>query len=120
MNNILIVEDEEKLAAFIAKGFTKYGFTTTIVADGAQALQASETNTYDAILLDLGLPVKDGWTVLKELRARDDRSPVIVMTARSECRSDALSRQANDYIQKPFRFSELLKRVQQIVLAEPC
>ena len=115
MNNILIVEDEEKLAAFIAKGFTKYGFSTTIVADGEQALQASKTNTYDAILLDLGLPVKDGWTVLRELRARDDRSPVIVMTARSECRSDALAHQANDYIQKPFRFSELLKRVQQIV-----
>ncbi|MEO0519842.1 MAG: hypothetical protein AAF171_21355 [Cyanobacteria bacterium P01_A01_bin.116] len=60
---------------FTPKGFKKYGFTTTIAADGAQALKISQTNTYDAILLDLGwLPIKDGWTVLKALRDRGDRS----------------------------------------------
>lgn len=113
MNTILIVEDEARLAAFVAKGFKKYGFETTIAADGEQALAASQENTYDAILLDLGLPIKDGWTVLKELRARCDRSPVIVMTARSKDESSAIAEQANDYLQKPFRFKELLKRVQQ-------
>ncbi|MEO1388281.1 MAG: response regulator [Cyanobacteria bacterium J06634_6] len=113
MNSILIVEDEDKLAAFIARGFKKHGFTTAVATDGAQALQMSQISHYDVILLDLGLPVKDGWTVLKELRARGDRVPVIVMTARSECPQDAIAAQANDYLQKPFRFQQLLETVER-------
>lgn len=112
MSNILIVEDEDRLAAFVVKGFQKYGHTTAVAADGAQALKMSQANNYDAIVLDLGLPVKDGWSVLKELRAQGSAVPVIVMTARSECRQAALAAQANGYLQKPFRFKELMKAVQ--------
>ncbi len=113
MCQILIVEDEERLAAFVAKGFRKHGFTATVVTDGNQALEYSQVNTYDAILLDLGLPVKDGWAVLKELRDRGDLSPVIVMTALSDLRQAALAAKANDYLQKPFRFNDLLTAVQK-------
>lgn len=117
MYQILIVEDEEKLAAFVAKGFRKYGFVPTVVNDGEQALAASQSNRYDAILLDLGLPVKDGWTVLKELRDRGDLSPVIVMTALSDVSQSVLSAKANDYLQKPFRFKTLLASVQNQIQA---
>lgn len=112
MYQILIVEDEEKLAAFVAKGFRKNGFMPTVVTDGEQALTASKETHYDAILLDLGLPVKDGWTVLKELRDRGDSSPIIVMTALSDVSESVLSAQANDCLQKPFRFKALLAAVQ--------
>ena len=117
MYQILIVEDEEKLAAFVAKGFKKYGFSPTVVNDGEQALRASQKNHYDAILLDLGLPVKDGWTVLKELRDHGDLSPVIVMTALSDVNQSVLLAQANDYLQKPFRFKALLESVQNQIQA---
>ncbi|MEM8503967.1 MAG: response regulator [Cyanobacteria bacterium P01_D01_bin.1] len=111
MSNVLIVEDEDKLAAFVARGFKKYGFTTAVATDGAQALQMSQTNAYDAIVLDLGLPIKDGWSVLKEIRSRGDCVPVIITTAQSECRQAAIAARANDYLQKPFRFQQLLEIV---------
>ncbi|EDX86480.1 hypothetical protein S7335_4184 [Synechococcus sp. PCC 7335] len=117
MNQILIVEDEENLAAFIAKGFRKHGFDITVAVDGNQALAASEAQTYDAILLDLRLPVKDGWTVLRELRNRGVLSPVIVMTAMSDLQQDVLAERANDYLQKPFRFKELLAAVERQITA---
>lgn len=111
MYHVLIVEDERKLAAFVAKGFKKYGFRTTVVADGEQALQATEAQAFDVILLDLGLPVKDGWTVLKTLRDRGDKRPVIIVTALSDLRQEALAAGANDYVPKPFRFMDLLAAV---------
>ncbi len=117
MYQILIVEDEEKLAAFVAKGLRKNGFIPTVVADGEQALTVSKENHYDAILLDLGLPVKDGWTVLRELRDRGDSAPIIVMTALSDVNESVLSAQANDYLQKPFRFKALLRSVQNQIQA---
>ncbi|MEM9906460.1 MAG: response regulator [Cyanobacteria bacterium P01_D01_bin.44] len=113
MRQILIVEDERNLAAFVAKGFRKYGFTTTVVTDGEQALQATQENFYDVVLLDLGLPIKDGWEVLKELRARGDQHPVIVVTALSDLRQEALAAGANDYVPKPFRFMDLLAAVRR-------
>lgn len=117
MYQILIVEDEKRLAAFVAKGFKKNGFLPTVVSDGEQALEVARQNHYDAILLDLGLPVKDGWTVLKELRDRGDLSPVIVMTALSDVGKSVLAAQANDYLQKPFRFKTLLASVQDQIQA---
>lgn len=113
MRQILIVEDERNLATFVAKGFRKYGFTPTVVTDGEQALQAAQENFYDVILLDLGLPIKDGWEVLKELRARGDQHPVIVVTALSDLRQEALAAGANDYVPKPFRFMDLLAAVRR-------
>lgn len=111
MYKILIVEDEKNLASFVDKGLRKHGFSTTLAADGAQAIESAQASRYDTILLDLGLPVKDGWTVLKELRDRGNQSPVIVMTAMSDLRVKALAEKANDYLQKPFRFRELLDAI---------
>lgn len=119
MYKILIVEDEEKLSAFIVKGLQKYGFIATVAADGEQALAISLIDTYDAILLDLGLPKKDGWAVLRELRDRGNCAPIIVMTALSDLQQAVLSASANDYLQKPFRFSDLLTMVQQQLAATP-
>jgi len=120
MSKILIVEDERRLAAFVEKGFRKYNFSTTVVSDGEQALQATRTGCYDVILLDLGLPVKDGWAVLRELRSQGAALPVVVMTALSDLKREVLAAGANDYIPKPFRFKELLVVVQrQIDLISP-
>lgn len=115
MNRILIVEDEQKIAIFIEKGLQKSGFSTTTVANGEQALQVTQRDTYDAILLDIGLPFKDGWTVLKELRDQGDVSPVILVTALDASRKAALLAGANDCVFKPFRFQDLLAAIQKQV-----
>jgi len=119
MIRILIVEDEANLASFIVKGLKKQGFGITLAADGNQALEAAKTHTYDVILLDLGLPVKDGWTVLKALRDRGDFSPVIVMSAMSDLRQQVLAEQANDYLPKPFRFKALLAAIDRQISEAP-
>ncbi|MGH7998845.1 MAG: response regulator [Brasilonema sp.] len=85
MNQVLIVEDEARLAAFVEKGLRKNGFSTTVAADGEQAIHMAENSHFDLILLDLKLPVKDGWTVLRELRRNHSKQfPIIIMTAMSD------------------------------------
>lgn len=113
VNRILIVEDEFRIAAFLQKGLRKNGFATAIAEDGNQALLMTQSGNFDLLLLDLGLPVKDGWTVLKELREQGKQLPVIIITARDNERGRAigLAAGANDYVTKPFRFDELLTRV---------
>ncbi|NJM74007.1 MAG: response regulator transcription factor [Scytonema sp. RU_4_4] len=114
MNQILIVEDEARLAAFVEKGLRKNGFSTTVAADGEQALHMTQKSSFDLILLDLKLPIKDGWTVLRELRTHSKQFPIIiVVTAMSDeqNRSAALKGGANDYVTKPFSFHDLLERV---------
>lgn len=114
MAQILIVEDEERLAAFIDKGLKKQGFLTAIAEDGEKALLMVRENPFDLILLDLGLPIVDGWTVLKELRKQDEVRPVIIVTARKDEREKVLEMggTATDFVTKPFRFSDLLERIQ--------
>ncbi|MCX7595389.1 MAG: response regulator [Fischerella sp.] len=114
MSQILIVEDEVRVAAFVEKGLRKNGFTTKVAADGEQAIFMAQTGDFDLLLLDLGLPVIDGWTVLRELRRQGEKRPIIIVTANNDERDKAaaLAAGANDYITKPFSFSELLKRVQ--------
>ncbi|WP_009631382.1 response regulator transcription factor [Synechocystis sp. PCC 7509] len=114
MNRILIAEDETRLAAFIEKGLKKYGFFTAIAPDGTQALNMAQSGDFDLLLLDLGLPTLDGWTVLKQLRSQADNRPIIIVTAHADekDRLMALAYGANDYVTKPFKFSELLERVQ--------
>ena len=109
MSQILIAEDEARLAAFVDKKLRKYGFGTAIAQDG-QALQMAASEEFTLLLLDLGLPLKDGWTVLKELRDRGKAFPIIIVTALSgeSDRTTALQYGANDYLTKPFRFSDLL------------
>lgn len=107
MGRILIAEDETRLAAFIAKGLTARGYRTTVVSDGCAAAAAARDEAFDLVILDLGLPGLDGIGVLKRLRGRGERLPVIVITA-----SDRVQvRGANDLLPKPFRFAELLASV---------
>jgi len=111
--NILIVEDEERIASFVEKGLRANGFTTSVAPDGGRALALQRTGDYDLVILDLGLPGMDGLEVLVELRRRDTRLPVIILTARDEAPDvvAGLDRGADDYVTKPFRFDELLARV---------
>lgn len=112
-NRILVVEDESRIAAFLQKGLQKHGFTTVTAEDGNQAILMAQSGDFDILLLDLGLPGKDGWTVLRELRDQGKQFPIIIVTARDDERDRAagLEAGANDYVTKPFRFAELLARV---------
>ncbi|RUS97982.1 hypothetical protein DSM106972_082010 [Dulcicalothrix desertica PCC 7102] len=113
MNRILIAEDEERLAALMQKGFKKNGFVTAVAPDGEEALKMAVDEDFELLLLDLGLPVKDGWAVLKELRSKGEKLPIIIVTAiNDECNRDiALSLGANEYVTKPFRFGDLIEKV---------
>ncbi len=113
MSRILIVEDEARLAAFLEKGLRKYGFITAVAEDGQQAILMAQTEDFHLVLLDLGLPIKDGWTVLRELRSRGDALPIIVVTAQVDegNRTAVLDAGADDFVAKPFRFNDLLDKV---------
>ncbi|PSF34230.1 response regulator [Aphanothece hegewaldii CCALA 016] len=111
MSWILIVEDEARIAAFLEKGLRKNGYNTAIATDGEQALELSYRQNFDLLLLDLGLPIKDGWTVLQELRHQGKLMPVIVVTARDDI--DPQSYPIQDYIIKPFRFQNLLEKIRK-------
>jgi DNA-binding response OmpR family regulator len=113
VSRILIVEDEDRIAAFLEKGLRAHGFATTVAPDGERALRALRPGGYDLVVLDLGLPDMDGLEVLRRLRALDHKLPVIVLTAR-DGPSDTVSgleSGADDYVSKPFSFEEFLARV---------
>ncbi|MBW4487909.1 MAG: response regulator [Trichocoleus desertorum ATA4-8-CV12] len=114
MKQILIAEDESRIAAFLEKGFRKYGFTVAIARDGQEAIKLTQKQPFDLLLLDLDLPVIDGWTVLKQLRAQGDSRPIIIITAQDDENQKAMALKigASDYITKPLRFKALLTRVQ--------
>ena len=86
MARVLIAEDEPRLAAFLEKGLRSSGFTTTVVGDGPRAASTASESDFDLMILDLGLPGKDGLEVLRELRATGSRLPVIILTARDDTR----------------------------------
>jgi DNA-binding response OmpR family regulator len=113
VNRILIAEDEERIASFIEKGLRANGFTTTVAADGHEAIALARSGDFDLMILDLGLPGKDGTDVLRELREWDRRTPVLILTARDGLpdKVAGLEAGADDYVTKPFRFEELLARV---------
>ena len=113
MARILIVEDEERIASFVAKGLTADGHRTTAVADGRVGLDHALSGDFDLMVLDIGLPGLDGFEVLDQLRSQGSRVPVIVLTARDSVSDTvtALEGGADDYMPKPFRFAELLARV---------
>ncbi len=113
MNRILIVEDEERIASFVEKGLRSNGFTTTVVGDGEAAYEYAVTGAFDLVVLDIGLPGRDGFTVLREMREARVTVPVIVLTARDSVRDTVagLEGGADDWMTKPFRFEELLARV---------
>jgi DNA-binding response OmpR family regulator len=113
MNRILIAEDEPRIVAFLEKGLRSHGFVTATASDGQAACQMASSKEFDLLILDLGLPVKDGWAVLEELRGRGEQLPIIILTAHDSVYDTVagLERGADDYVTKPFRFEELLARV---------
>ncbi|MEI5033204.1 response regulator transcription factor [Streptomyces sp. CA-278952] len=113
MNRILIAEDEERIASFVQKGLRANGFTTVVAEDGDLALSHALSGGFDLMVLDIGLPGRDGFTVLREMREARVTLPVIVLTARDSVRDTVagLEGGADDWMTKPFRFEELLARV---------
>jgi heavy metal response regulator len=113
---ILIIEDERKVAQFLKKGFQAESYSVDVAQDGAQGLELGLDDTYDAIILDLMLPKRNGIEVLKELRAHKIATPVLILSVKSdvENRVEGLNLGADDYLPKPFSFSEVLARVRAI------
>ena len=113
---ILLVEDERSAARMIAKGFREHGHAVDTASDGASAIRQAAAVTYDIVVLDLLLPVKNGFDVCRELRASGHAVPVLMLTARAavEDRIAGLDAGADDYLTKPFHFGELLARVRAL------
>ena len=113
MSRILIAEDETRIASFLEKGLSASGFSTTVASSGPEALQLAQRGEYDLLILDVGLPGKDGFEVLHELRRAGSRLPIVMLTARDGVADTVagLEGGADDYVTKPFRFEELLARV---------
>ena len=120
MTRILIAEDERRIAVFLEKGLHANGFATDVASNGDEALRLASTGTFDLLVLDLGLPGKDGFEVLRELREADHRLPVVILTARDNVADmvAGLESGADDYIGKPFVFEEFLARVRVRLRAE--
>ena len=113
MSRILIAEDEPRIASFVEKGLRANGFATSVVADGRTALAAARGGEFDLLVLDIGLPQLDGFSVLRTLRSERVQLPVIILTARDGVQDTVagLEGGADDYMPKPFRFEELLARI---------
>lgn len=114
---VLIIEDERYLANILKKGLEENGFTVEVSYDGEEGLYMAETYPYDGVLLDIMLPKVDGLTILNTLRAKKIDVPVLMITARGEIEDKikGLSIGADDYIAKPFDFSELLARLKAVI-----
>ncbi len=114
---VLVIEDEPGVASFVKKGLREASYTVDLVDNGIDGLHRAITETYDAVVLDLMLPGLDGFSILRELRSRDIRTPVICLTARDavDDRIKGLDLGADDYLAKPFSFSELLARMRALL-----
>ena len=110
---ILVVEDDKKTASFIAKALKEEGFVVDILADGDEALAAIKATTFDAVILDIMLMGRDGLSVVRQLRAGANRTPVLLVSARGEVNEkvEGLNAGADDYLPKPFALDELIARV---------
>ncbi|ACH40607.1 winged-helix heavy metal transcriptional response regulator [Citrifermentans bemidjiense Bem] len=118
---ILIVEDEQKAANYLKKGLSENGFSVDIANDGEDGLHLALTEVYSLIILDVMLPIRGGWSIIKELRAAGNDVPVIFLSARDEVhdRVHGLELGADDYLVKPYAFSELLARIRIILRRYP-
>jgi two-component system, OmpR family, copper resistance phosphate regulon response regulator CusR len=118
---ILVVEDDVKSAAYLKRGLSENNFVVDVTHDGDIGLDLVELHRYELIILDIMLPGKDGWTVLSSLRNRGNQVPVICLTARDEVkdRVRGLESGADDYLTKPFAFSELLARINTVLRRVP-
>ncbi|HZY00130.1 MAG TPA: response regulator transcription factor [Dermatophilaceae bacterium] len=113
MSRILIAEDEARIASFVEKGLRAAGFAVTVTADGHEALAQAQTGQFDLMILDVGLPGRDGFDILQTLRGEANPIAVIMLTARDSAADTlhGLEGGADDYMSKPFRFDELLARI---------
>src|SRR5438105_15259834 len=117
---ILVAEDHPSLARSLADGLREDGYAVDLTHEGDEALHLSQVNAYDRILLDVMLPGKDGWTILKTLRQRGAQTPVLCLTARDavDDRVKGLDLGADDYLVKPFAWDELLARLRALIRRE--
>ncbi len=115
--HILVVEDEPKTAAFIRKALQAEGFTVAVCPEGDAGLAACEATTFDALVLDIMLPGRDGLSVLRRLRELGQRIPVLLLSARGGVneRVAGLNAGADDYLPKPFELAELVARVRALM-----
>jgi len=113
---ILVVEDDRKVAGFIEQGLREEGYAVDVAKDGDEATTLAHVNDYDAILLDLMLPKKNGLQVAAELRREGRRTPILMLTARDSTEDvvRGLDAGADDYLSKPFKFDELLARLRAL------
>ena len=114
---LLVIEDEKKIATLINKGLREQGYTADIVHDGEEGLERAVNEQYDAIVLDLMLPGRDGLSLLRALREKKITTPVMILTARGEVneRVEGLDAGADDYMAKPFSMDELIARLRALM-----
>jgi DNA-binding response OmpR family regulator len=114
---VLVVEDDSKTAAFVAKALKSEGFAVDLMRDGDEALAALEVTPFDAVVLDIMLIGRDGLSVLKQMRERENQTPVLLLSARGSLndRVEGLNAGAEDYLPKPFALEELIARVRALV-----
>jgi len=114
---ILVIEDDSKIASFVANGLRQSGFAVDLAVDGEDGLARAQVIEYDAAVVDIMLPKLDGLTLVKELRSRKVRTPVLFLSAKAsvEDRVRGLQAGGDDYLPKPFAFSELLARIQALI-----
>ncbi len=118
MTKILLVEDHEELWDFLSRRLRRRGFAVVLAHDGQQALDQVAAEAPDIVLLDMNLPVMDGWTVVQRLRAEANRVPVIALTAHAMASDRARAMQAgcDDYHAKPVEFDKLLGQIDENLL----
>lgn len=117
VSRVLVVDDDRALRDAVSRALRLEGYATIDAADGAAALSRVEEHRPNAVILDLGLPIVDGLTVCQVLRTRGDRTPILVLTARSEVsdRVNGLDAGADDFMSKPFALEELLARLRALL-----
>jgi len=114
---LLLVEDDARIARFVAKGLREQSYAVDVTGTGEEALYQAAVNTYDLVILDVMIPAPDGFAVCRELRKAGQRMPILMLTARDavEDRIAGLDHGADDYLTKPFEFRELLARLRALL-----
>ena len=114
---LLVVEDDDKIATLVVRGFKEHAFVVDRAADGKEGLRLATTRPYDAAVVDIMLPKRDGLGLIEDLRRRNVALPVVILSAKSSLddRVKGLQQGGDDYLTKPFAFAELLARVEALI-----